>query len=132
MKLPFIALSFILMACSSGKPTAVDKTHVAQHGGTLLKGKDHYIEVVATERTLKIYPLQEAAGELTALPVESVKADAKYSMVRSKSDWSVDLDKKEDALVGDIDAKGEKEITVKLDLKIDGQKESYFHDVPVQ
>lgn len=132
MKLSVLALSFILIACSSGKPTAVDKSHVAEHGGTLLKGKNHYVEVVATESTLKVYPMQEAAGELTKVPVEDVKATAKYSMVLSKSDWKVDLKKKGDALVGDIDAKGEKEITVKLDLKVDGQKESFFHDVPVQ
>ena len=132
MKITLLALSFILVACSSGKPTAVDQTHTAEHGGTLLKGSEHYVEIVATSDKLKVYPLKVSGAGLDSVPLDKVKGDAKYSFVLAKSDWKVDLDKKTDFMEGKIDAKGEKAISVKLDLKIDGTKESFFHDVPVQ
>ncbi|WPU64109.1 hypothetical protein [Peredibacter starrii] len=130
MKLSLFIVFLIIGACASETSTPAQKL-TSQHGGTLLKGREHYLEVVVTPDEIKLYPLQDTGKKLEPLPVQGARA--KYSSVLSKSDWPVeDLGKSGDALIGNIDTRGDKVLNVKVDLMVEGKRESFFQRVPVQ
>ena len=130
MKLSLFIVFLIIGACASETSTPVQKL-TSQHGGTLLKGKEHYLEVVLTPDEIKLYPMQDTGKKLEPLPIQGARA--KYSSVLSKSDWPVeDLGKRGDALIGNIDARGDKVLNVKVDLMVEGKRESFFQRIPVQ
>ncbi|WP_408097121.1 hypothetical protein ACJVC5_18980 [Peredibacter sp. HCB2-198] len=129
MKFSLFIVFFIIGACASDTSSPVQKL-TSQHGGTLLKGKEHYLEVVLTRDEIKLYPLQDTGKRLEPLPIQGARA--KYSSVLSKSDWPVDdLGRRGDALIGHIDAKGDKILNVKVDLLVNGKRESFFQRIPV-
>jgi hypothetical protein len=128
-----LLLTFLtVIACTSSHniPAKRDKTHIAPHGGVVVKGDVYFLEIVGGDHHVHLYPLQEAEdGTLVTIPMKNVKIVAEYSPERSKADYSLNLRKRHEHYYGKVDPHGESTYQVHVDMKVGKTKEEFLYNL---
>ena len=121
-----------IAGCSTSKPNLPENEHSAAHKGTIIGGKYHHLEIVATHKDIQLYPLHEispGSSQLERTPLEKVRLTASYSPIKSKANYSIYLIKKGDHFWGEIDEKDEHGYQLYIKMKVGKKTEQYIYVV---
>lgn len=93
----------------------------ANHGGTVLAGKDINLEYVVSGTEVKLFPVSHEGNDLTAT---EVNLSAKAKMPTGKPE-SVKLESKDGAFVTTVDFKKAYRLEMNVDAVVKGKKNSF-------
>lgn len=104
-------------------------------GGTVLKAKKFYLEVVGTNTVVKIYPLKQTNSKsmvLSAIPLSEVKLSATFQLPRGHKKENIKIMGHGDHFMGSLDAKKSHRYEVVVNIEYSGEKEVLTFQVEPQ
>lgn len=97
----------------------------ANHGGTVLAGKEINLEYVGSANELKLYPVSHEGKDLTPSQVK-ITATAKAPKAKAEN---LKLESKEGALVSQVEFKNAYRIEVNVTAEANGKKDTFKFQV---
>lgn len=97
----------------------------ANHGGTVMPGKEINLEYVVSGTEVKLYPASHEGADLTASEVKLVVK----SKLPSGKPQQIKIDSKDGTFIAKVDFKNAYRVEVNVDAEVKGKKSSFKFQV---